>query len=201
MTVPSAPLKVLPGLGETNAPVAETENTADSEREPVLAGLATEPGYAAASLVPIQQRAWFLMLQIVPAAALGGLWFWDSRRRYRELHPEVVLKRRARRGLRRQLRLARRAAAAGDTAGFAAGAANALREASAPHTAANPNALVCADVLRELPEPETRQGEIVRRLFAAADSLRFGGPDRNGRDLLALQPDLERLLEQMKERL
>lgn len=203
LTIPPVPVAIAPGLGETNASYTENTDSTGAEREPVLTGLAKEPGHVIAGLVPVQQRAWFLLLQIVPAAALGGLWFWDSRRRYREQHPEVVLKRRARRGLRRQLRLARRAAAAGDAAGFAARATNALREACAPHSAANPEALVCADVLRELPEPEQQNGngEIVRRLFAAADSLRFGGPDRNGKDLLAVQPQLEQLLEKMKERL
>jgi len=158
-----------------------------------------------ASLLPVQGSGWFLWLQLVPAVVLGGLWSWDSRRRYRALHPEIVLKRRARRGLRRQLKLARRAAAAGDAAGFASRAANALREACAPHSAANPSALVCADVLRELPSADGKNSasEIVRRLFAAADSLRFGGlePAGAGRDLLALRPDLERLLEKMNERL
>ena len=203
LTIPPVPLTIAPGLGETNAAYTENNDSAGAEREPVLTGLAKEPGHVIASLVPVQQRPWFLLLQILPAAALSVLWFWDSRRRYREQHPEVVLKRRARRGLRRQLRLARRAAAAGDATGFAARATNALREACAPHSAANPEALVCANVLRELPEPDQKNGngEIVRRLFAAADAHRFGGPDRNGQDLLAVQPQLERLLEQMKERL
>jgi hypothetical protein len=203
LTIPPVPLTVAAGAVETNSPNSEIEAPMGAEPEPVLTGLAKEPGHIVAGLAPVQQSGWFLLLQIVPAAVLGGLWFWDSRRRYHSLHPEVALKRRARRGLRRELRLVRRAAAAGDTAGFVTGAANALREACAPHSAANPEALVCADVLRELPGPEreTKVGEIVRRLFAAADALRFGGPDRNGKDLLALQPDLERLLDQMKERL
>jgi hypothetical protein len=201
LTIPSVPLTVTPGVSVTNIASFEPDESANAEREPVFTGLAKEPGFAVAGLAPVQQRSWFLLLQIVPAAALAGLWFWDSRRRFHTLHPEVMLKRRARRGLRRELRRARRAAAAGNASDFAASAANALREACAPHSAANPNALVCADVLRELPAPESKQSEIVRRLFAAADAVRFGGPDRNGQDLLALQPDLERLLAQMKERL
>ena len=201
LTVPPVPIVVAPGIGETNVAAVETNTPAEAEPEAVLTGLASEPGSAIGGLVPVQRRSWFLFLQIVPAAVLASLWFWDSRRRFHALHPEVRLKRRARRGLRRQLRLARRAAAAGDASGFAARAANALREASAPHTAANPDALVCADVLREVPSPASGQSEIVRRIFAAADGLRFGGPNRNGESVLAVQPDLERLLAQMKERL
>ncbi len=201
LTIPPVPLTVTPGSSGTNTAGVEPTDAANTEREPVLTGLAKEPGFTVASLAPLQQRTWFLLFQIVPAAALGGLWFWDSRRRFHALHPEVRLKRRARRGLRRELRHARRAAAAGNAPGFAASAANALREACAPHSAANPNALVCTDVLRELPAPESKQHEIVCRLFAAADALRFGNAQRNGQDLLALKPDLERLLEQMKERL
>jgi len=203
LTIPPVPVTVAPGAGGTNVFSAENAEPTDAEPEPVFRGLANEPGRVVASLTPLQQRGWFLALQLLPAAVLGGLWFRDSRRRYHEQHPEVLLKRRARRGLRRQIRLARHAAAAGDAAGFAARASNALREACAPHSAANPDALVCADVLRELPEPQpdTRNREIVSRVFAAADSLRFGGPDRNGQELLALQPELEGLLAQMKERL
>ena len=200
LTVPPVPIVVAPGVGGTNV-IAEVDNSAETEHEPVLTGLANDPGHAIAGLMPVQQQSWFLLLQIVPAVTLAGLWFWDSRRRFHALHPEVMLKRLARRGLRRQLRLARRAAAAGDASGFAASAANALREASAPHTAANPDALVCADVLRELPSSASAQSEIVRRVFAAADAIRFGGSNRNGENIMAVQPDLERLLAQMKERL
>jgi hypothetical protein len=115
----------------------------------------------------------------------------------------VIRKRRARRGIRRELRLARRAAAARDAAGFASRAINALREACAPREAANPQALVCADVLEELAanERQGRSGEVVRRLFIAADAVRFGGPVRDGEELLALKPELERLLDELKARL
>jgi len=212
LTVPVAPITVTPGPDglvaqapppEPAAAKEDFDSPYEHEKEPVLSDLATARGPIAASLAPLQQRGWFLALQLLPATALGGLWAWERRRRFIELHPEVVLKRRARRGLRRQLRLARRAADAGDPAGFVTGAANALREACAPHSAANPGALVCADVLQELPAPERqgRAGEIIRRLFAAADALRFGGPVKEDADLLALQPDVERMLEQMRARL
>jgi hypothetical protein len=211
LNVPSVPIKVTAGnpaaLAEMQAQEAapreaDFDDPTTREKELTLSGLATKPG-ASADLKPLQQRAWFLLLQIVPVGALGGLWIWDRRRRYLELHPEVLLKRRARRGLRRQLHRARHAAAVKDAAGFVSGAANALREACAPHTAANPGALVCADVLLELPETERqgRAGADIRRLFGADDALRFGGTVKDAHDLLALQPEVERVLEELKERL
>ena len=181
----------------------DDDDSPSREREPVLTGLAETPGGAGASLIPVQRRAWFWGLQLLLAAGLSGLWALDRWRRHMEEHPEITLRRRARRGMGRQLRLARRAASARDAAGFASSAANALREACAPHGAANPSALVCADVLQELPEPERegRAGEMVRKLFAAADALRFGGPVKEGPELLSLKPELEQVLEEMRGRL
>jgi hypothetical protein len=210
LTIPAIPIKVSPGPAGTVAqadsepppPNPEFDNSSN-EKEPVLSGLAKTPGASVSSLTPTQQRGWFAAAQIFPAAILGGLWAWDRRRRYIELHPEVVLKRRARRGLRRQWRIARRAAEARDAGGFVVAGADALREACAPHTAANPGALVCADVLDEVraTERKDRAGEMIRRLFAAADALRFGGPVKDGSELLALQPDLEQVLVELRARL
>ena len=212
LTIPPVPLTVKPAPPGTitqlqpsprPGPGADGEEISGREREFVLTGLAETPGTGVGSLLALQRRWWFLALQLLPALTLTGLWIWDRRRRYLEEHPEVIRKRRAQRGLRHQLRLARRACAARDAVGFVTGAINALREACAPHGAANPEALVCADVLQELPPQERHgsPGELVRRLFAAADGLRFGGAARDGSDLLALQPDLERLLVQLKGRL
>jgi hypothetical protein len=204
LTVESAPISTAhaePPLPPNVRP--ETDDSTAGEKELTLAGLSATPGPAVSTLAPLQQRWWFFAIQLVPAIALGGLWAWDRRRRHLREHPEILRKRRARRGMRRQLALARRAATARDAAGFAQGAAGALREACAPHGAAEPAALVCADVLQELPAPEQegRTGEMVRRLFAAADALRFGGPAGDGSALLSLQPELEQLLEQLKTRL
>jgi hypothetical protein len=212
LTIPPVPLVVKPAppgtvlAAQTAAPSgsnADLQEGATRERELVLTGLAENPGHRVNTLAPLQQRGWFLIAQLAPALILAGLWGRERRRRYLEEHPEVILKRRAQRGLRRQLRLVRRASAARDAKGFVTGALNALREVSAPHGAANPDALVCADVLQELPPPERigAQAQMVRRFFNAADSLRFGGPVQDASDLLALQPDLERMLQQMKARL
>ncbi|GEM_PF-248968 len=212
LTIPPVPLAVTPAPAgaETKLQAAQSD-TRDGEiddgttRERALAmtGLAETPGWSGSGLGALQQRWWFLALQLLPAGGIAGLLFWDKRRRFLEQYPEVERKRKARRGLRKQLAAARRAAAAQDARAFVTGAINALREACAPHGAANPEALVCADVLRELPatERESRGGDIVRRLFTADDAIRFGGPVRDGSELLALRPELERVLEELKARL
>jgi hypothetical protein len=208
LTIPPLPINITPApVAAAQAPLPPANppmtNDSSTDEKLSLAGLTAAPGTSVSRLAPLQQRPWFLAGQLIPAAVLGGLWAWDRRRRHLREHPEILRKRRARRGIRRQLRLARRAAAARDAAGFARGAAEALREASAPYGAANPAALVCADVLQELPaaEQQGRAGDMVRRLFAASDALRFGGKAGDGSSLLSLQPELEQLLEQMEARL
>jgi hypothetical protein len=209
LTIPPVPIKVLPApngaasVATVMPSVAEDPSQPPIERELAMTGLAESPGRSVATLMPVQERAWFFALQFAPAAALGGLWWWNQRRRYLAEHPEIILKARARRGLQRQLRLARRAVAARDAGRFATAAVNALREACAPHAAANPQALVCADVLTALP-PDVQRGnggQAVRALFAASDASRFMDQPPDGATLLALQPELERLLGQLRERL
>jgi hypothetical protein len=208
LSIPPQPIAIAPAAaGPAEPPLVldpvPVETNDAVEKEPVLTGLTAVPGPSVNMLAPVQRRGWFYALQFIPALSLGGLWTWDRRRRFLREHPEVLRKRRARRGLRRQLRLARRAAAARDAAGFARAAAEALREACAPHGAAHPGALVCADVLQGLPEAERHghAGGMVRHLFAAADALRFGGRANDDSALLSFQPDLEKLLEQLKMRL
>ena len=212
LTVPPVPVKVLPPPGgllppadtaKTSTPSIDDPDRPAGGNELVLTGLAEAPGPSAPTLAPLQQRPWFLALQLVPAAALGGLWLRERRRRYLAQHPDVVLKARARRGLRRQLRLARRAATVRDAGGFVTSTINALREACAPRAAANPAALVCADVLEAL-EPSERDGEpgrLVKALFSAADAQRFVDRAPDGAALLALQPQIEGLLEKWRARL
>ena len=152
---------------------------------------------------PLHERLWFLAMQLVPASGIAGLWAWDRRRRFLAMHPDVVLKRRARRGLRRQTRILRRAAVKGDAARFVQGAVNALREACAPHIPANPQALVCDDVLNELPVEDRHgpAGDMVRSMFRTADATRFVEHSSGAPDLIAVQPQLEQLLAKLKERL
>ena len=152
-----------------------SENPSEPDKKSGLSRLAKTPGYTTGSLVPLQMRAWFPLVQLLPVLGFCGLWLWDRRRRFLEQHPEIVRRRQARRALRRELRSLERAATAGDDAGFIRCAINALQIVSAPHFPAAPRALVCGDVLQILapPEREGESGEIVRRFFAAADAAAF----------------------------
>jgi hypothetical protein len=205
LTVPSLPVTVKPGAAaaDLNALVQASAAAGTAEKEPVLSQLAASPGLTSSSLVPMQQRVWFPLVQLAPASAFLGLWGWDRRRRFLEQHPEVILRRRARRALRREWRALRRAARASDASRFAAAAASALRVACSPHYPAEPRALVGGDVLALLPEADRlgRVGEVVRRFFVVTDASRFGTAPANPAELLPLQPDLERVLEQLEEKL
>ena len=205
LTIPSLPVSVKAGEtpGDLQALLQPDSPAAETEKEPVLSGLAASPGRMARSLVPAQQQAWFPLLQLALAAAFIGLWGWDRRRRYFEQHPDVLLRRRARRDLRRKRRALRQAAQAKDAPGFAAAAVSAMRVACAPHYPAEPRALVGSDVLALLRETggNARASEVVRRFFAVTDASRFAAAGGDAAELLALEPDLEHLLQQLEERL
>ena len=205
LTIPSVPVTIKPGAvpSDFSAFAAPASTGGEPEKELTLRSLPAARGRIAASLVPPQQRAWFPLVQLAPAAAFFGLWNWDRRRRYLEQHPDILLRRRARRALHRQRRILQRAARAADAPRFAATAVTAMRVACAPHYPAEPRALVGADVLPLLPEPDRsgRPGEVVRRFFAVTDAVSFGTTAPNPADLLPLQPDLERVLQQLEDRL
>jgi hypothetical protein len=78
-----------------------------------------------------------------------------------------------------------------------------LRTVSAPSEGANPDALVCADVLRALPaeEREGPEGRMVRELFATSEARQFVARAPEVMSLLALQPGLESLLNKWRARL
>ncbi len=211
LTIPPVPLEVSPAAGGAKLlpPGAASlagggdDSRTTGERDLVMNGLSETPGVMASSLTPLQHRPWFVVLQFLPALALAGLWFWDRRRRFLAEHPEVILKTRARQGLRHYRRQLRHAAMAQDARNFVKAAVNAMREAAAPHGAANPEALVCGDVLRAIPASDRhgKNGELVQRFFTAADVLHFGGTLPEGSQLLGLRPELERLLAQMRAQL
>ena len=205
LTIPPVPVTVKPGAVPGDLASLQQANSAvvEPEKELVLSGLAGSRGRTASSLVPPQQQAWFPLVQLAPALVFLGLWRWDRRRRYLEKHPDIILRRRARRALRRQWRLLRRAARAADARRFAAAAVNAMRVACAPHYPAEPRALVGADVVPLLPEPERAgpAGAAVRRFFAVTDAESFGTVPPNAAELLPLQPDLERVLQELEQKL
>lgn len=204
-TIPSVPVSVAPGAMPVDLPVIRQAEALSEpeEKEPVLSDLAKSPGLAATSLVPLQRRPWFLLIQLLPAVAFLGLWGWERRRRYFEAHPDVLLRIRARRGLRRQRRLVERAARRGDTAGFARAAVAAIRTACSPHFPAEPRALVGADVLTVLTEPDRSgpPGQVARRFFDRTDSLQFAAEPTELEDLLRQHGDLKQLLDRLEAKL
>jgi hypothetical protein len=209
LTIPSLPFTVTPGVSSTLDPqslaaLVEVETAAaGAENKLTLSALATAPGRIADSLVPLQRRGWFVVVQMLPLIGFAALWTWDRRRRFLERHPEVVLRRRARRALRRERRELQRAVQAGDKFRFAQVAVRAMRVACAPHYPAEPRALVCRDVLDSLAAAERtgRTGEVVRRFFAVADAAVFSATGSPGDGLLALRPELDRVLEKLEARL
>ena len=199
---------MLPGRApaDLNTALQQTSAPAEPDEELTLSGLAPNPGRVAGTLVPLERQPWFPVIQLAPVAAFLGLWAWDRRRRYLEEHPEILLRRRARRMLRRQRRVLRRAVRAGDAPGYAAAAVKALRVACAPHFPAEPRALVGGDVLQLLgqadpPHRADRTAAVVRRFFAVTDAGRFARTSESAAELLVLQPELERVLEQLEARL
>ena len=205
ISIPAVPVEILPGSAPPDLATIAKARAVDAavEKESVLSGLATAPGLGAQSLVPVQRQIWFPLIQLVPALSFLGLWGWDRRRRYLEQHPDIVLRRRARRALRRHWRALGRAAQRGDAPRYAAAAVDALKGASAPHYPAQPQALVGSDVIALLPPDEQsgRTGEVVRLFFAVTDAARFGTASPDGQALLNLRPELERVLTQFEAQL
>ena len=167
-----------------------------------LSGLAPTPGKTAVSLKPLQLQGWFVILQLVPVAGFLALWQWDRRRRFLEAHPEIVRRRQAKRALRREKLKLQKAFAAGDANAFVRHAADALCIAVAPNYPANPQALVCADVLAQLDGAgqNGRAGGTVRQIFAAADA-RFAVSPETQAGWLALQAEVEAVLRKLEEKL
>jgi len=209
LTIPSMPITVMPGMtiaadSQPGTEAAPTEIASPSEEKKLtLSALAVSPGRIATGLVPLQQQGWFMVVQCLPVLGFAALWVWDRRRRYLEQHPDIVLRRRARRALRRERRELHKAARAGDKLRFATIAVSAMRVACAPHYPAEPRALVCRDVLDSLEETERtgRPGEVVRRFFAVVDASIFSATATDGDGLLALKPELDGLLERLEARL
>lgn len=133
------------------------------------------------------------------AVLFAVAWGWDRRRRHLAEHPEIGIRRHARRAVRCQVRRLRRAAKAREASGFVAAAARALCEASAPSLGASASALVADDVLRALPERH-RSGpavELVQAIFQRADAARFAGPADDVEGLLEEQPRLMAVLDEL----
>jgi hypothetical protein len=205
LTIPAASITVNAEGLPTNWVAEMAALGADErvEKRPRLSDLTSSPGTTLASLQPLQARPSFFLVQFGPVAGLLVWWGWERRRRFLELHPEIVRRRKARRALRHERRVLHRAATASDATGFARSAVTALQIASAPHFPAEPRAIVCGDVLGLFAESDQRGpiGETIRRIFAQNNATDFSVAHRNGPPLFDLQTDLDRILETMEARL
>ena len=72
----------------------------------------------------------------------------------------------------------------------------------APNYPANPQALVCADVLAQLDDANQngRAGETVRKIFASANA-RFALVPQTQADLFAFKSDVEAALSKLEDKL
>jgi hypothetical protein len=204
-TIPGVSVKVVADVlaTEFQQSFAAADSVSETERKLALSALARSPGVSKGDFHPLQLQGWFLAAQLVPATFFSGIWAWDRRRRHLERHPEIVLRRKARRALRRQRRLLQRAASDGDAPQYAKCSVSALQIACAPHYPAEPNALVCADILEvlEKPEREGESGNVVRRFFEAANDSRFAVTPHNHANVLNLKTELDTVLEKLEARL
>ena len=200
LTIPPLPVTVVGEGLPVQLPALDDETKSAAPLK--LSDVAMASGKTMASLKPLQLRGWFVGVQLVPVIGFLALWQWDRRRRFLEAHPEIVRRAQARRALRRKKRQLQMAIAGGDAPAFVQHAANALRIVVAPHFPANPQALVCADVLAQLDDAERngRAGETVRTVFAAADAQFAVGANTKA-DLLALQFDVAAVLQKLEEKL
>ena len=204
LSIPAMPVRVAPSPVPVNtAALAQAaEARPKAAKEPALGPLASTPGSSAASLMPVQQRAWFPAVQLAPGLVFLALWYWDRRRRFLENHPEVVRRRLALRMLRRERQALRKAARASDAPKFAGAALRAMRAAAAPHYPAEPRALVGADILPLLSGSPEPAGEVVKTIFATCDASQFS--DRQSadlKDLLQLQQGIETVLTVLESKL
>ena len=199
LTIPALPVTV---VGEGLPVQLPADGGLKSTAPLKLAGLAESDGKTVSSLDPPQLRGWLVAVQLVPVIGILALWQWDRRRRFLEAHPDIVRRRAAKRALRRKKINLQKAVAAGDAGAFAHCAADALRLAVAPHFPANPQALVCGDVLAKLDGAEQNglAGETVRKIFAAAD-MRFARTANGEAGLLALDASVQAVLQKLEGKL
>jgi hypothetical protein len=199
LSIPPVPVVVKPGAATptatpepSSAPVVN--QLAPKEPEPILTGLAEKLGPTQRSVVPIAWHGGFWSAQVLPAAALLGLWYWRRRVDYLAAHPEVVRRREARVAARNHLRAARAAAQALASDDFVRASIDAIRAAAAPLDSTRAESLVLTEVLSNLPdEAQVREADsTVRRLFERAHTTRYSGHEAESDGVFALLPDVER---------
>ncbi|MGH8023310.1 MAG: BatD family protein [Limisphaerales bacterium] len=199
-TIASLPVTVTSAGLPTQMPAVDT--ALGSGPAPRLGVLSLSPGASVAELGPPQFNGALVFVQIIPLLGILGLWQWDRHRRFLEAHSDLVRRRRARRLLRRERRRLRDAARRGDTTAIVRHAANAMKIACAPLEAAHPQALVCADVLGQLPEADRTGavGNTVREIFAASET-RFSSQPQTRASVSAIESEINAVLLKLEAQL
>lgn len=199
-TIPSLPVTVTSAGLPTQMPAADA--AFDSGPAPRLGALSLSPGGSVAELGPPQFNGALVFIQMIPLLGILGLWQWDRHRRFLEAHPDLVRRRRARRLLRLEKRRLRDAIRRGDPTAIVRHAANAMKIACAPREAAHPQALVCADVLGQLPEADRTGavGKTVREIFAASEK-RFASEHPMGASVSAIESEINAVLLKLEKQL
>jgi len=200
LTIPPLPVTVVGEGLPVQLPVFDDKSKSTVPLR--LSNWAPTPGKTVRNLKPLQLRGWFVGVQLVPVIGFLALWQWDRRRRFWETHPDQLRRRQARRALRREKIALQKAVVAGDATAFVQHAVHALRIAVAPHYPANPQALVCADVLAQLNDAERngQAGATARKIFAAMNA-QFASTAQTQADWLALKPAVAELLHKLEEKL
>jgi BatD DUF11 like domain len=201
LSIPPVPVAVKAGPGTPNVSAAQpaadpaaANPPSSNGPEPILTGLAERLGPTQSSVVPIAWHSGFWGAQLLPTAALLGLWYWRRRTDYLAAHPEVVRRREARTAARNHLRAARAAAEARASEEFVRASIDAIRAAAAPLDSTRAESLVLSEVLSNLPdEAQVREADsTVRRLFERAHTTRYSGHGVEADGVFALLPDVER---------
>jgi tetratricopeptide (TPR) repeat protein len=206
LSIPGLPVTVLTNseAGQVEALLAAAELESARPQDLTLQELSQTPGSGSASLVPLQEQAWFPLVQATPAVFFLGLWVWDRRRRFLEDHPALVRRRKALRRLKRDRARLARLGREGETMEYLRTATLAIQNAAAAHYPAEPRALVCGDVLAVLGGAARagRPGRAVRELFQLTDSAAYSQADAEPRprslksDISVVLDTLERALEE-----
>lgn len=207
LSVPPQPVTVKPaGASPAPAPAATpVPETAAAEpptpkrADPILTGLAEQPGTWRRSPSPISRSVVFWGTQAVPAIALLGMWAWRRRTDFLAAHPEVLRRREARSAARRHLQIARAAARRNDTDAFINASIDALRAATAPLDTTEAQAIVMEDVLSKLPRGN-HADKAVRELFHSGNAKDFSGHRSDLAGVTELLPHVEKTVALIERR-
>jgi hypothetical protein len=202
LTIPALPIQVLPSADSIDPAIFAklSQDNSAGESKLKLSDLTNKRGRTVTTLMPLQLRPWFVGVQLLPIFGFVALWRWDKRRRFLEQHPEIVLRRKARRALQRGRRELQNAFESNDATRFAAAAVNAMRIAAAPYFPAESRALVGRDILEALAN-NGESAEVVQHFFQIADAAQFSTEQESVTALLNLRGELDRVLDELEAKL